>query len=433
MDQLASLDWEQLAAERAKSGHALFGPSSLPRTMRCTGSTRLCIESGVVPIETEYAIEGSDAHALAHKASDTGTDVALYAGREVTYHKGAELRSFTPDEDMCRHVQDYLDWCAELPGEAFVESTVKLDKYMPLPHQFGTADHAAIYADTLIITDFKYGQGEQVFAKDNEQLLAYALGFYLEHGWMYDLRKVVCRICQPRLNHFDVWETTVGELELFGQRMYSKIKEAISADAKLIAGEKQCRFCPMSGRCAAQKAFVDKLVAADFDHFDDPQDFAPALSYEQLGVALSNRAVVKQWLKGLEKQAFDALNRDIEVPGWKMVEGRANRTWIDEKKAELWLKIHKLKPAHIYVKSMISPAQAEKLFKGDKKKELATLVRKPPGRPVLAPITDRRPPYTTLAGEFASGFESEEDDDDDVPEVAELTTNDGLGDDGDGL
>jgi hypothetical protein len=406
---MRAINWQEEAETRAKSGHALFGPSTLPRAMRCTGSVRLCIENNARSIDTEYTVEGANAHALGQKASESGNEVALYEGREVTYYRGEELVSFTPDADMCRYIQEYIDWCTELPGEHFIESMLVFGEYLPLAYQFGTADHAAIFFETLIVTDLKYGQGEKVDAENNEQLLAYALLFYLEWSWAYEIRKVVLRICQPRLNHFDVWEITVSELLAFGERLKASITEAMSDAATLVPGEKQCRFCPMSGRCTAQATAVKALVAGDFDDFDEPQEMQEAMSPDELSKCLELRDAVKHWLKALEKQAFDMLRQDIEVPNWKLVEGRSNRCWVNEEATERWLREHKIPVAAIFERTLLSPAKAEKLFKGHLKQQLSALARKPPGRPVLAPITDKRAPYSAADQEFAN-FDVDDDE-----------------------
>ena len=171
------LYWVALAVERARSGHALFGPSTLPRVFRCPGSVRLAIVNNA-PIhrESEYAREGSRAHAVAADALMSERDLASYTGLPFGYKE----EFFSPDAAMTTALQVYADACNELPGDHYVETTTSLDLWMPLPMQFGTSDFAALYDTTLDVTDLKFGEGEKVFAADNEQLLAYALGFYDE-------------------------------------------------------------------------------------------------------------------------------------------------------------------------------------------------------------------------------------------------------------
>jgi hypothetical protein len=203
--------------------------------------------------------------------------------------------------------------------------------------------------------------------------------------------------------------------------MQAAVTQAIGDDATLVPGELQCRFCPMSGKCTAQRDAIHKLVAGDFDSFDDPQVVGEPLSYEELGKCLELRDTVKHWLKALEKRAFEAIMRDIEVPGWKIVEGKSNRCWVSETETEKWLTKHKIAKGTMYEKTLLSPAQAEKLFKGDEKKEVGALARKPPGRPVLAHISDKRMPFNPVADDF-------DHFDDEDTETETETIDDGLGD-----
>lgn len=404
---MKTIDWAAEAALRAQSGHALFGPSALPRIMRCVGSVRLCLENDAHGVETEYALEGTNAHALAQRCFAYDVEAASFVDKEVHYLHQGEARTFTPDADMGRYIQEYLDWCHELPGEHFVESRVDLSALMGLPEQFGTTDHAAMFGQTLIDTDFKFGMGEQVFAQENEQGLGYVAGLFTEWDWMYNFQKFVIRIAQPRLNHFDVWECDRDYLLDFIKDVQFAVQAAMGPNPTLTPGVKQCRFCPMSGRCAAQAEAVKAAVAGDFDAFDTPQEFKEALAPAAVAQALTQREPIQQFLKALDTQAHGLLSRGIVIPGWKLVEGRSNRCWKDEVQTEAWLKRHKIKVADMYAKALLGPAPIEKLFKkADEitKGELAQLWRKPPGSPVLAEDHDPRPPYLVAECDF-DGFE----------------------------
>lgn len=56
----------------------------------------------------------------------------------------------------------------------------------------------------LFITDLKYGKGVKVEAKDNSQLMLYALGAYREFSFAFerDIEDVVMTIAQPRIGNF---------------------------------------------------------------------------------------------------------------------------------------------------------------------------------------------------------------------------------------
>lgn len=407
------INWAAVSKERAKSGHALFGPSTLPRVFRCVGSVRFCLENDWVSSQSDAAQEGSDYHDLAANCLLNDLEAISFAGKLYTYmHHGTE-RTFTPTEESCNYVQEYIDWCTELPGDHFVETRLSLEKRMPVPHQFGSTDHGAIYYKTLVDTDLKFGLGVTVYAEENEQAMAYALALYDEWSWMYDIEKIVLRIAQPRKKHWDVWECSVKDLLAWADKLYAKIEEAIGPDPKLTPGEKQCEFCPASGRCRAQKNAFDRLVAGDFANFDAPQSIEAPIGLAEIGKLLERREEFKQLLKAWEKRAFEAMRANQNIPDdwqWKIVESKSNRKFKDEGAAAKWLKKNGLEESELYDRFLITPAQAEKKLKGEKKKELGALVDKPPGKPMLAPLSDKRSPYMPASGDF-DDFEDEPIDD----------------------
>lgn len=407
------IDWVHEARERAKSGHALFGPSTLPRVFRCVGSVRFCLENDAVSAQSDAAQEGSDYHDLGANCLINDVEASSFVGKPYTYmHHGAE-RTFTPIEESCNYVQEYVDWCNELPGDKFVETRLSLADRMPVPDQFGSTDHGAIFYKTLVDTDLKFGQGVIVFAEENEQAMAYALALYDEWAWMYDIEKIILRIAQPRKKHWDVWECTVADLLKWAEKLYAVVTEAIGPNPKLTPGEKQCEFCPMSGRCRAQKNAFDRLVAGDFENFDEPQEIEEAIGLSELSSLLQRRGEFAQLLKAWEKRAFEAMRQNKELPDdwqWKIVEGKSNRKFRDQAEAARWLTRNGVAESKLYDRHLITPAAAEKLFRGDKKKEVGALADKPPGRPTLAPLSDKRSPYNPAANDF-DDFEDEPIDD----------------------
>ncbi len=79
-----------------------------------------------------------------------------------------------------------------------------------------------------------------------------------------------------------------------------------------------------------------------------------------------------------------------EIPGWKLVEGRSNRRWIDEGKAIEAMKAAGIEEDKTYTKKVITITAAEKIAGKDGKKLLSKAIIKPEGKPVLAPESDKR-------------------------------------------
>lgn len=410
-----AIKWAEEAAERAKSGHALFGPSTLPRVFRCRRSTRFVLENQFPNKQTPAAQEGSDCHALAQRAFEYDREALLFEGCDFQYMHHGAVRVFQPTEEQCRIVQEYLDWCNELPGDHFVETRVQLSHRMPLNDQFGSTDHGAIYNRTLVVTDLKAGYSI-VYAKENEQAMAYALGLYDEWSDMYDIDDIVIRIAQPRQGHWDVWKCSATELLAWGEKLRGVVLDAMSDDAKFTAGEKQCEFCPAAGHCSAQQAMVKAKLDGDFDAFDEDQEKVHVLSLEELGKARESFAFITKWMASINKRIYESCLRGEDEHGCKVVESKSRRVYKDVEATALFFLKQKFDESKVFApRKMNGPSTMEKLFKGDaKKKFLAEYVTQPPGKPVLASATDERPPYDP-GDEFAD-FEIESSENSEIGE-----------------
>jgi hypothetical protein len=90
------------------------------------------------------------------------------------------------------------------------------------------------------------------------------------------------------------------------------------------------------------------------------------------------------------------------IPGWKAVEGRSVRAWADQDKA-LDVILSAGHPREIIYDTVPkSLAQLEKVIgKGPFNDLVADLIVMPPGKPALAPESDKRPAYSGAAVDFA--------------------------------
>ena len=112
------------------------------------------------------------------------------------------------------------------------------------------------------------------------------------------------------------------------------------------------------------------------------------LDAEKIGLYLANADILEGWIKDLRALAFDMLDKNVPVPGWKLVAKRSTRQWGDEYLAAIALSGLGIEPE---VKSIISPAQAEKLLKKAKKEFPGGLVVSISSGSTLAPESDPRP------------------------------------------
>ena len=381
--------------DHGERDHVFFAPSGSAQWIACPGGWQA--HQLMPDTSSPFAEEGTLAHELAEE---------WLAG--VLFGK-------TGTPEMVDYVGQYVDWCiaaADGADEVHIETRVDFSAYTPLPNQGGTLDHCAIHASPVgglaILTDLKYGTGVRVFAKDNPQLMIYALGIYEAYDWLYDFKRFDLRICQPRLGHFDVWEVSVADLLAFGEYVKERSALALQPDAPRVAGEKQCRFCKVKDTCPAHLDLLHQLVDDVFDVVEpltparalsippDPPSLPPveAMSVEQLARILPYRSTITGWLDAIHKRLLSEALAGREVPGWHLTEGRSRRKWDDVNDAISALEYNGIDATD---KVVVSPAEAEARLKQqgfkakDAKALVASLVVKPPGRPTLVQVKDGRP------------------------------------------
>lgn len=266
--------------------HATLSPSGAHRWIACPGS--LAMETRYPDSSSEFADEGTLAHALAARCLDNEEDTAYHVDEVLVYDDHGEMKHAVIDSEMAREVHKYVLYVRRLAagGELLVEQRLPIFGTLPAIvtegeelETFGTSDTVIIREDirTLIVCDLKYGRGVQVWAEENPQLMLYGLGAVDEFGMLYDFDKVRFVIAQPRLDHFDEWECTVEYLREFEKRAHAAGKLALAivdngtdqaARINLLPGDKQCKFCKAKGDCPALRDKVLATVSGDFEVLD---------------------------------------------------------------------------------------------------------------------------------------------------------------------
>lgn len=366
--------------------HAKLGASNSHRWLNCPGS--VAAEAKVAGRKGgRFADEGSVAHELADLCLSGGLSPFDFEGRTLI-----ENNAVSVDREMCGHVQTYIDYVQAIPGVHEYERRVDYSDWVP--DGFGTSDVIAIDGDTIHIVDLKYGKGVEVYAKDNSQMMLYALGAYSEYACIQEISTVRMSIVQPRRDHIDEWQITVPELLKWAAWVSEQAELALSDDAPRSPGEKQCQFCAVKATCPALEAFTRKIVGGDFDNLDDPD----ALPDERVSSALAAKKLILGWLDAVEQHVTERLESGKGFPGFKLVAGRSLRQWGDESKAEEVLS--SLVGDGAFTRKLVSPAQAEKLLGKAKAADIADLIVKPEGRPTIAPESDKRPAINLTNDDF---------------------------------
>lgn len=356
--------------------HSALGPSSSERWINCPGSVKA--SEGLPDEESIFAAEGTAAHHMADLAYRANKPAKAYIGDRIIVGK----RSFGVTEEFAGHIQEYLDWCAEVPGQHLSE--VRVD----YGFGFGTIDRATLDSKTSVCTirDLKFGKGVQVYAKENPQLMLYAFGVLQTFGWLYDIGGFNLGICQPRLDHKDEWYVSAKEVTDWVTVTLADAIIRVKQGTEFKSGD-WCRFCRFRRDCAVR---LNASTAAIFGDLDSPKLL---LTPEDKARVLPLLPSIKSWIADFEKGVIADLIAGAKIAGWKLVAGRSNRAWSDPDAVA-----KRISPEDAFKKELRSPAQIEKILGKPKfKKVLAELVVKPPGRPVLAAPDDPREPLDTTS------------------------------------
>lgn len=371
------------------AAHAILSASGAYRWLKCTPSAQL--ERQFPDEKSEYAAEGSFAHAFA----ELKLERYLQRVKSKAYHK--RLKELEADsfysKELVDYVESYTSFAAERISEAqlrSIDAVVLLEQRLDfsawVTGGFGTGDLVIIADGTMEVIDLKYGKGVPVSAKNNPQMRLYGLGALSQFDCLYDIHTVRMTICQPRLDNISTEEMTVDELTKWAEEyLRPRAELAMAGQGEFVAGE-HCRFCRARATCRARADY--NLEPAKYD-FQEPF----LLTVEEIADVLARAAELVAWAKDIQDYALDqALNHGIKFPGWKLVEGRSNRKYADEEAAAKALMAAGYAEDTIYQKVLLGITAMEKTI-GKKRFDelLKDLVIKPPGKPTLAPESDKRP------------------------------------------
>lgn len=406
--------------------HALLSPSGAKKWLACSAS--LACEKDIPNTSGKAAVTGTACHTIAEvhlNAYIRGT--ALPLEREVGAYvldegKGQIKALISPMKgavlitaDMIEQVRKYTDYCKaiiDVATYAKLEMRVNLTEvlhpgYIHSPNgrqeeiqTFGTADLVAVQelANTdenmLIIGDLKTGR-HRVEAKENKQLMLYALGVYRRLKRRYNITVVRLVIFQPYAGGASEWDISVEGLELFAK--FAQKRALLALDA-YFRGKKNlkssdfkpsvegCQWCRFSEQCAARTKTVNSVLAEELE-----DDFALELTPEQLVAEYEKLPLLRQHIDKVEKAMAAALHSGKKVPGYKLVEGKmGNRSWADPEAV-----IAKFGDK-VMTKSIMTPTAAVKVIPEE---ELAEFIIRKPGLPTITAADDKRPEWKGVTEE----------------------------------
>ncbi len=363
------------------SKHALLTASGSKRWLSCPPSARL--EATFEEKETMAAAEGTAAHALAEYKLKR--KLHFYCKRPISEYEDAAMDQHT--DDYAAYVMGIISDMENAGADPMVFIEERLDLSPWVPESFGTADCIVIGDDILHIIDLKYGAGVPVEAEGNSQMMLYALGALHKFGFLYDVRTVAMTIYQPRRENIS---TAFVDVELLLEWAESFVKPkaqmAFAGEGAYLPGE-WCLFCRAADRCRARAEANLKVAREEFG-------LPPMLTDEEVETLLPQLPELVKWAQELLAYATEAaVNHGKQWDGFKVVEGRSVRKYADEEAVAEAAMANGYRD--IYRKSLINLTEMERLMGKKKFQELlGAYIIKPPGKPTLVPLSDRRPALT---------------------------------------
>ncbi len=400
------------------SAHAVLSPSAADRWMHCTPAPRL--EAEMPESTSEYAEEGR----LAHSVCELVARKKFTPMPQRTYNSKLKKLKADPlyQAEMLTTATTYVDHLFEnymkYEKAPYVALEVRVDISDIVPEAFGTCDCVMIGGDELIITDYKHGKGVPVSSHENPQMMLYALGALKVYRPIYGdmIQRVTCYIDQPRLDSYSGYTLTVDELLAWGENTVKPKAALAHMGLGEFAPGDWCRFCRIKAKCRARadvhsalEEFKDAIPVGTAENAERLRNDGtvplanqpPLLTDAEVGDLLKRGEALVNWYNSLKEYALATCLDGGTIPGWKAVEGRSTRAWTDQDKA-LEAILTAGHPREIVYETVPKTlAQLEKVIGAGPFAEIVgAYIIKPPGKPALAPESDKRPPYNGAAADF---------------------------------
>jgi len=377
------------SVEHSTRAHALLSASGASRWMNCTPSARL-EEKFDESSTSSFAAEGT----LAHEFGDVNLRFKNGEIDEKTLK--AELKKLRKDKNYTDEMESEVEKYVTIVMEAFAvakartpDAKLLIEERVDFSHLvekgFGTGDVCIVADGILDVIDLKYGKGVKVDADKNPQLMLYGSGALRNFEMLYDIHTVNLVIVQPRLDHLSEWQISTEDLIEWGEKeVRPKAAKAYQGKGVQKAGD-HCKWCKVKAMCATLAAKNVKLAQHDFK---DPH----LLTESQVLEVYKQQPMLVDWVNAVAKYLLDEAVKGKKWPGMKLVEGRSNRKWLDDKKVQDVLADNLFDEKDYTTTKIQGITAVEKLVgKSDFPKILGELVIKPQGKPTLVPMSDKRP------------------------------------------
>jgi hypothetical protein len=325
---------------------------------------------------SKFADEGTLLHdAIAQILDCKATDVVGMV------HEGITLTQELFDDKIAVALAALDEIDPDKQMEFAVESSVNFGDL--LPGVFGSADLLGRIGNRAIVLDWKFGNGVDVEATENYQGMFYAAAAMRtpDTQWVFEgVEEIEIIIVQPPM--IKRWVTTPKRIAEFE---FDLIAAVNGPRTKMSSGD-HCRWCAAKPTCPVVTGAVDRAQKTALIRLDA----------EKIGEYLTQAELLQSWIDDLQALAFEMLEKNVKVPGWKLVAKRGTRQWIKDEFAI------DLLGDKAYEKKLLSVAQAEKLI-GKKKFPSDVAVSVSSGS-TLATEDDPRPAVLQIGAQLSAAL-----------------------------
>lgn len=367
--------------------HAYLSASSSHRWIECPPSAKLCAQ--IVDSGSSYAQQGTDAHTLCEYKVEKALGNPVKDPTENLTYFDTEMDTCT--DQYCAYVCEQIEAAKQYCTDPLILIEEKLDFSQWVPEGFGTGDCVIIADDVLHIIDFKYGLGVLVEAERNPQMMCYALGAIDQYEYLYDIRSIRLSIFQPRRDNISVFEISKEDLFEWAEKVLRPAAAlAYNGEGDFHAGD-HCQFCKVKATCRKRAEHNLELAKYDFE--------MPAMLEEiEIAAILPRIDDLVAWANDIKDFALQQALGGTEYEGYKVVEGKSNRRYVDDAVVAATVEAAGYDP---YEKKLLGITAMTSLL-GKKKFEelLSAYITKPQGKPTLVPASDKRPALNTAKDDF---------------------------------
>lgn len=283
-----------------QNNHARISASRVERIMLCPASFSL--EAMMPESESGPAAQrGTDIHAIAE---------AMLLGKEWG----------PADEDLVGPAKEYVKFINAFNLPVHVESNLTPALSTLHPHLGGTADAIMINNDQLVVVDLKTGR-IPVSAKNNRQLMTYALGAYMLHG-NEDIKTVQMLIFQPEIG-LDQSILTIEELKRFEHQLLRAVEAANDPFAIANPSNKACKYCRAKPVCPSIRTVVTEKAKQEFND-------------NNLESLLDAATLAGDWADSVKEYAKKKIQGGDSAGKWQLKNGRKMVSWANKVGAEAY-------------------------------------------------------------------------------------------------